>query len=197
MTIDLLEDVAPSSGDLGAVAKVGLQMQELEKEVEQLDTQLRLKKQTLRTLAESTLPDLMQELNIRNFTLNNGAKVSVSEVISAALPTATAIERARGEEQLQLAERKYDGLEWLRDNGGSDIIKNNVRIQFGSKEDAECTKFTKDLDDKKIFYKKFTDVHAGTLKAFIKERLSEGKQVPHETFKIYTGRVAKIEKGDK
>ena len=119
MTIDLLEEVAPSSGDLGAVAKVGLQMQELEKEVEQLDTQLRLKKQTLRTLAESTLPDLMQELNIRNFTLNNGAKVSVSEVISAALPTATAIERARGEEQLQLAERKYDGLEWLRDNGGS------------------------------------------------------------------------------
>ena len=47
-------------------------------------------------LAEKDLPDLMQELNFRNFTMDStGAKVIVEEVTSGSIPSQTAINRAK------------------------------------------------------------------------------------------------------
>jgi hypothetical protein len=49
-----------------------------------------------------------------------------------------------------------------------------------------------ELRDRSIFYKRATGVHPAQLTAYIKEMLSEGKSIPHDLFKIYTGRRAKI-----
>ena len=119
--IDLLEDVAPSSNEIGAVADMAQRMLEIENEINRLDELLKQKKQDLKMLAEQDLPDLMQELNIRDFTLSNGAKVSVKDVITASV-----------------------------------------------------------------------GVHPQTLNSFIKERMSEGKEVPMEMFRVYAGRRANI-----
>ena len=56
---------------------------------------LKQKKQDLDKLATQDLPDLMQELNIKNFTLNNGAKVLVDDVLSGSIPSASSILRAK------------------------------------------------------------------------------------------------------
>jgi len=96
MTIDLLEDVAPSSNSIGAVADMAQQMFDLEKEINDLSELLKQKKQNLTKLAEQDLPDLMQELNVKDFTLNNGAKVEVQDIASGSIPSASAIMRARG-----------------------------------------------------------------------------------------------------
>ena len=68
MKIDLLEDVAPASNELGAVADMANQMLELQNEINRLEESLKQKKQDLTKLAEQDLPDLMQELNVRDFT---------------------------------------------------------------------------------------------------------------------------------
>ena len=85
--IDLLEDVAPASNELGAIADMAQRMHDLEDEINRLDEALKAKKQDLKMLAEQDLPDLMQELNIKNFTLSNGAKVEVKDVIQASVPS--------------------------------------------------------------------------------------------------------------
>ena len=84
----------------------------------------------------------------------------------------------------------------MRANNAGDLIKNGVEVQFGRDEDKACNDFTKSLRDDNRLYKRSVGVHYSTLNNLIKERLSEGKDVPHDLFKIYTGRKAKLTGGN-
>ena len=90
MSINLLDDVAPASNELGAIADMAQQMFDLEEEIVAIELSLKQKKQDLNKLANQDLPDLMQELNIKDFSLNNGAKVKVEDVVSASVPSPSA-----------------------------------------------------------------------------------------------------------
>jgi|TARA_R110000787_G_scaffold66_1_gene210 hypothetical protein len=192
MKIDLLDDVAPASNEIGAVADMASRMLNLQEEIIRSEEALKQKKQALTKLAEQDLPDLMMELNIKDFTLSNGAKVEVNDIISGSVPAAGAIDRAKGDDKVDLEMRQENCFDWLRANGAGDLIKSNVEVQFGRDEDDACNTFIDELQDRHIYYKRAKAVHPGTLNSFIKERLSEGKEVPHDLFRIYTGRKAKI-----
>jgi hypothetical protein len=192
MKIDLLDDVAPASNEIGAVADMASRMLNLQEEISRSEEALKQKKQDLTKLAEQDLPDLMMELNIKDFTLSNGAKVEVNDIISGSVPAAGAIDRAKGDDKIDLEMRQENCFDWLRANGAGDLIKSNVEVQFGRDEDDACNSFIDELQDRQIYYKRAKAVHPGTLNSFIKERLSEGKEVPHDLFRIYTGRKAKI-----
>ena len=192
MKIDLLDDVAPASNEIGAVADMASRMLNLQEEIIRSEEALKQKKQALTKLAEQDLPDLMMELNIKDFTLSNGAKVEVNDIISGSVPAAGAIDRAKGDDKIDLEMRQENCFDWLRANGAGDLIKSNVEVQFGRDEDDACNSFIDELQDRHIYYKRAKAVHPGTLNSFIKERLSEGKEVPHDLFRIYTGRKAKI-----
>ena len=192
MKIDLLDDVAPASNEIGAVADMASRMLNLQEEISRSEEALKQKKQDLTKLAEQDLPDLMMELNIKDFTLSNGAKVEVNDIISGSVPAAGAIDRAKGDDKVDLEMRQENCFDWLRANGAGDLIKSNVEVQFGRDEDDACNSFIDELQDRQIYYKRAKAVHPGTLNSFIKERLSEGKDVPHDLFRIYTGRKAKI-----
>ena len=191
--IDLLEDVAPASNELGAVTGMAQKMYDLENEITSLEEKLKSKKQDLRMLAEQDLPDLMQELNLKDFTLKNGAKVEVKEVISGSVPSQGAIDRAKEEDKrVELQMLQQQCFDWLRANGGGDLIKSNVEVQFGKDEDEACNQFTQKLRDEKLYYKRAVGVHPATLNKYIQERLGDGKDVPLEMFRVYTGRKANI-----
>ena len=193
MKIDLLEDVAPSSdNEIGAMADMASRMLDLQDEINRTEELLKQQKQDLQKLAEQDLPDLMQELNIKDFTLSNGAKVQVYDFISGTVPSAGAIDRAKGDDRVNMEIRQQHCFDWLRSNGAGDLIKNNVEVQFGRNEDDACDEFAIELSSRAINYKRSVGVHPSTLNSFIKERMSEGKEVPHDLFKIYTGRRAKI-----
>ena len=192
MKIDLLEDVAPSSNEIGAIAEMASRMLDLQDEINRTEELLKKQKQDLTKLAEQDLPDLMQELNIKDFTLRNGAKVQVDDFISGTVPSAGAIDRAKGDDRVNMEIRQQHCFDWLRGNGAGDLIKNNVEVQFGRNEDDVCDEFAIELNSRAINYKRSVGVHPSTLNSFIKERMSEGKEVPHDLFKIYTGRRAKI-----
>ena len=192
MKIDLLDDVVPASNEIGAVADMASRMLNLQEEISRSEEALKQKRQDLTKLAEQDLPDLMMELNIKDFTLSNGAKVEVNDIISGSVPAAGAIDRAKGDDKIDLEMRQENCFDWLRANGAGDLIKSNVEVQFGRDEDDACNTFIDELQDRHIYYKRAKAVHPGTLNSFIKERLSEGKEVPHDLFRIYTGRKAKI-----
>jgi hypothetical protein len=192
MKIDLLDDVAPASNEIGAVADMASRMLNLQEEISRSEEALKQKRQDLTKLAEQDLPDLMMELNIKDFTLSNGAKVEVNDIISGSVPAAGAIDRAKGDDKIDLEMRQENCFDWLRANGAGDLIKSNVEVQFGRDEDDACNSFIDELQNRQIYYKRAKAVHPGTLNSFIKERLSEGKEVPHDLFRIYTGRKAKI-----
>ena len=190
--IDLLEDVAPASNELGAIAHLAERMSLVEDEINLHESLLKQKKQELKVLAEQDLPNLMQELNIKNFTLSNGAKVEVKDVLTASVPSQGAIDRAKDDAKQELQILQQQCFKWLRDNKLGDLIKSNVEVQFGRNEDDKCNEFTNELREKKLLYKRAVGVHPQTLNATLKERLSEGKDVPVEMFRVYMGRRANI-----
>jgi|TARA_A100000172_G_C3032840_1_gene107342 hypothetical protein len=195
VTINLLDDVAPASNSLGAVSDLAQTMFDTEKEIEDLEKLLKEKKQNLTKLAEQDLPDLMQELNMKDFTLNNGAKVEIQDIASGSIPSATAIMRAKPEDRPELELRQQQCFDWLRGNNAGDLIKSNVEVQFSKGEDEACNEFTKELRERNLFYRRAVGVHHGRLNSFIKEQLADGKDVPHDLFKIYVGRKAKLTGG--
>ena len=73
--INLLEDVAPTSNEIGACSELAERQIKLEDEVSRLEEQLKLAKQNLRQVSEIDLPELMNTLNVKEFKLNDGTKV--------------------------------------------------------------------------------------------------------------------------
>ena len=192
MSIDLLEDVAPASKDLGAVAEIADKMEHSVHRIADLEKAIKAEKQNFRKLSEEELPDLMQQLNIRSFTLSNGSHVEVTDVISGSIPSQGAIDKAKDDDKGMLEMRQQECFDWLRGNGGGDIIKNNVEVQFSKEEDQECNAFVSKLRTDEMAFKRSTGVHQKQLNKFLGETVSQGKEVPHELFKIYSGRKATI-----
>jgi hypothetical protein len=190
--INLLEDVAPASNELGAITEAAERVLDLENEIRTLENQLKEKGQTLRKLTEQELPDLMQELNVKDFTLTNGAKIGLVDIVSASIPSAGAINRAKGDIKEELLTRQKRCFGWLRKNHGGPLIVSNVEVPFGKHEDQKCSEFKKKLRQEKVFYNEYTGVHPQTLKAFIRECLEKGINVPVEDFRLYTGQKVQI-----
>ena len=130
MSINLLDDVAPASNELGAIADMAQQMYDLQTEIIQDKESLKQKEQDLKKLAEQNLPDLMQELNIKDFTLNNGAKIKVDDIVSASIPSTGSIERADGHERMELEMRQQQCFDWLRSNNAGSMSKVMLRFSL-------------------------------------------------------------------
>jgi hypothetical protein len=103
--------------------------------------------------------------------------------------------RAKPEDRPELELRQQQCFDWLRGNNAGDLIKSNVEVQFSKGEDEACNEFTKELRERNLFYRRAVGVHHGRLNSFIKEQLADGKDVPHDLFKIYVGRKAKLTGG--
>lgn len=192
MIVNLLDDVAPASNEIGALTEAATRLKEHQENILRLEDELKLEKQSAKEISEQELPDLMTELNCKKFSLLDGCQVEVLDIVSASIPSAGAIDRAKGDNREELYERQQQAFEWLRKNGGGDLIKSNVEIQFGKGEDDRCTEFKKDLRQRRFFYHDSMGVHPQVLKAFIKECLTSGKNVPPEIFKLYTGQKVQI-----
>ena len=192
MEINLLDDVAPASNELGAIAEAAQRVLILQDEINALREQLKDKEQTLRQLTETEMPDLMQELNVKDFTLTDGSKVSLSDIVSVSIPSAGAIDRAVGDKKEELYQRQQECFDWLRKHGGADLIKSNVEIPFGKGEDDRAKDLKENLRKDKIFYRESVGVHHQTAKAFIGECLTRGINVPAEMFKLFTGQKVQI-----
>lgn len=89
---------------------------------------------------------------------------------------------------------KAAAFAWLEEHGFGDIIKNEITVSFGKGEQDLAAKTIDTIREvapaNKLVNK--VAVHAGTLKAFVKERIAEGTAIPVDTFGIYTRTVAEL-----
>jgi len=194
MEINPLEDVAPTSNELGAVSGLAERQRNLEDEIASLEALLKQAKKNLRIVSEQDLPLLMQSLNIKEFKLNDGTRVSVNEIVSGSIPSQGAIDKSKGDIRDELKLRQQRCFEYLRKNKADALIRNVVEVQFQSGEDKHCDAFVKELAEKDHLYSLKAGVHPQSLNAWLKEQLVGGKNVPYEDFRLFTGHRAKIER---
>ena len=137
---------------------------------------------TIRRLEQEDIPELMRELGITSFKLQDGSSVDVTEDITCGISE----------------DRRAAAHRWLIDNGFGGLIKTEVVVEFGRGEQQAATDLRNKIGE-------FTDrqphvsekVHPQTLKSFLKEQLAAGSPVPFETFGLNAFNKVKITKKGK
>ena len=158
------------------IAKSCNKLLETQKELNTLDDHIKTLKETESTLSEQTIPDLMHRAGVSLIKLKDGSSVEVKPFYSARIPVS----------------RTEEAFTWLRDNGHGDLIKNNVLLTFGRTQDNEAKSLVADLREKGHNVKQTEKVEPMTMKAFVKEKIQEGKDVPSEVFGVYVASKTKI-----
>ena len=168
-------------GVLKTVSELARAIAAKEAQVADLDRQLKDAKKELLKLTDEDLPASMAEMGLASFTLDDGSQIDVKPTYGASI----------------LVDNRPKAYEWLRDHGYDDIIKNNVSVSFGRGEDDLANAFKAVAEKEGYLPQQDTSIHAGTLKAFVRERIEAGDEFPMELFGAYVGQRAFIKKGKK
>jgi hypothetical protein len=185
---DILEEMAAdadtdqldnlSEGKLDAVAKLAKEASSLESIIFDLEAQTKTAKASLYKITDEQLPETLEEMGLRKFTLMDGSEISVKPIYSTSIPK----------------DRKDEAFDWLRSHGFGDLVKNNVTVTFGRGEDKAATAFIGLCGSEGFVPSQNEKVESMTLKAWLRERVEAGDAVPLDLFGAYISQRATIKR---
>lgn len=157
--------------------KLAQEMIEVESLIQDKEEELKELKDRLRRIAEVDLPELMDASELANFTLKDGRKVEMDRSIHASITEAN----------------RESAFAWLRESGHGGIIKRAVTMSFPKGESENADKLGAWLKKRYPDYdiKDAESVHPQTLKAFVREMMEEGVELP-DSISTFTRTVAVI-----
>ena len=161
---------------LAGIAQLAKRAKLLEKEILELETSLSERQDNYRKLTEETLPEAFAELGLKSFAMEDGSKIEVKQFYSATVSKA----------------KQAEAFAWLRERGYDDIIKNTVTVRFGRREDELCARLLDLLSKQGFPAEQNEKIEPQTLKAWVKEMLTTGREVPSDLFGVYVGNKASI-----
>lgn len=162
--------------DLSSVGALAKRAKQLEKEIEEIESVLKERKDQQRKLLEESIPAMLQELGMKKFTMADGSTIEIKPFYGASIKE----------------ENRAVAYEWLRKNGYDDIIKNTVSVRFGRNEDKLCDTLINQLREQNYPVEQTEKIEPQTLKAWAKEMVERGVEFPTETFGLFTGQKATI-----
>lgn len=172
--------VEASDDGMSRLAKLVQRQLETEDELDGIDQALADCTKRLTELRATLVPDLMEELGFLSFVTKRGDKVEIKPVVQASIP--------------KDEPWRSNALQWLRDNGHGDVIKNVVSVQFGRGEDEKASELVTELEEKGLDAKQDVSVHAMTLGSLVRHLREDGKPVDTTNIKVYEGRISKIKR---
>ncbi len=175
--IDLEKDAAvPRNEDLHGIAVLATKQLVAQAKVSELENQLELAKAQLTTIQEIELPESMLNLGLKSFTLSDGSRLDIKTFY-------------RGNINKNNAERAHA---WIKDHGYADLIKNDVTCSFGKGEDHDALDLMDKLKEMDVDYENRKHIHASTLKAFVREQIEMGKELPLDLLGVHIGQRSEI-----
>ena len=158
------------------IAELCNKLLDVQKEVTTLEDKLKKKKEEELKLSEQDIPNLMQKAGVAALKLTDGSSVEIKPYYGARIPTS----------------RTDEAFDWLRENNYGDLIKNNVTLTFGRNEDNVAKTLVDELRQKGHNVKQAEKVEPMTIKAFVREQIEKGKNVPADLFGVYVATRTKI-----
>jgi len=150
-------------------------LRNVEKQIEDAENHLKALKQEKHKLSVENIPALMDEMGVERLDVD-GLTVERKMMVHASIPQ----------------DRKDEAFAWLRENNLDDIIKNDITCSFGKGEDNMAGDVVGMLQERGFDPKTKTHVHPSTLKAFVKERVTEGKPIDLDMFGAFIANAAQI-----
>ena len=173
MIIDMRKDAPDQSNsiDPDKLSTEVEKLQSIQNQIENLEAQVKDLKQDEKHFSCVVIPKLMEDMNLSSLKLKDGSELSVKKIFSATLK----------------ADKKAEGIHWLRDNGLGDIVKNNITVSFGQGEDNKAVDYASLARSNGYEPIQEEKVHPSTLKVVMKEWKDKGQEVPEELFNTFDG----------
>lgn len=151
----------------------------MEKDVERIEAMLEDAKGKVKNHIERTIPLALDEME-GTIDLPDGRKLILSEEVEASIA----------------GEKRVPAIAWLDKNGYKHLPKRELVFKFGRGEDetAAMERFMAAVRESgvKVPMEEKHSVHHATLKSWVKEQLSEGVDLPADTFGIFRRKKAKV-----
>jgi len=173
MIIDMRKDAPDQSNsiDPDKLSTEVEKLQSIQNQIENLEAQVKDLKQDEKHFSCVIIPKLMEDMNLSSLKLKDGSELTVKQIYSATLK----------------ADKKAEGIHWLRDNGLGDIVKNNITVSFGQGEDNKAVDYAGLARSNGYEPIQEEKVHPSTLKVVMKEWKDKGREVPEELFNTFDG----------
>ena len=172
------EKLLNKTGNIQSLADQVEKLDNLAKEIEAAEDVLKQRKKNYDYLSSEVIPTMMAEMGLSHLKLMDGSSVDVKPNYSASITIAN----------------KDAAFQWLRDNNLGDIIKNEISVSFGSFEDNKAADYASLAAERGYQPTQKLKVESMTLKALVRERLENGKEMPTELFNIYVGNKTTIKR---
>jgi len=177
MDLEAESIVSIDTGMSSDIAESCNKLLDIQKKISTAEEEMKKLKEVETTLSEQTIPNLMQQAGISMLKLADGSSVEVKPFYSARIP----------------ASKSEQAFDWLRANGHGDMIKNQVSLEFGMRQDNEAKALVEELKQKGLAVQQKTSVHPSSLRGFVREQIQDlGKDVPAELFGTYVANKTKI-----
>ena len=185
LVTDIFDDIFSEADALSSVnvneaknlSDMVRELRRVDKEIEEAEKQMKLLKENRQKLTTELIPGLMDTMGVDRLDVD-GVTVTRKLIVSASIPD----------------EKREQAFEWLRENKLDDIIKNDVVVSFGKGEDNSAKNAVGILREQGFDPEVKTHIHPMTLKAFVKERVEDGKPIDLDLFGAYVVNAAEIKR---
>ena len=123
-----------------------------------------------------TIPELMEKMNLSTLKLKDGSELSVKKIYSATIK----------------ADKKAQAIQWLRNNGLGDIVKNEITVNFGQGEENKAAEYADLAKSNGYEPSQKEAVHAATLRVTMEDWKNKGNDVPEDLFWKFDGSQTKL-----
>ena len=170
------EEVLDRTSNITSLADQVKRLRDLEDQVKADEQALKNKQREVERISGEIIPTLLSEMGLSSLKLADGSAVDVKPYYSANI-------------SLKNRESAYS---WLRQNGLGDIIKNDVTVSFGRGEDNKAAEYANLAKGQGYQPTQKLKVEPMTLKALVRERIENGKDMPVDIFNVFVGNRTKL-----
>jgi len=176
MDIEKMSKIDIDQDQIKSISDQCQKLSDLRFQIEQREEEISKLKSQARDLEERTIPDMMQEAGVSLLKLKDGSTVEVKPFYAAKIPES----------------RIEEAFSWLRGNGHEDLIKNTITTQFSRGQDNQVSELISVCEKFGFNYNQKQKVEPMTLKAFVKDQVEQGKEIPFDMFGVYIANKTKI-----
>jgi len=170
------EEVLDRTENLKSLADQVKSLRDLEDQVKVDEDLLKNKKRDIEKISGEIIPTLLSEMGLSSLKLADGSAVEVKPYYAANIST----------------KNREAAYNWLRSNNLGDIIKNDITVSFGRNEDNKAAEYANLAKGQGYQPTQKLKVEPMTLKALVRERIENGKDMPMDIFNVFVGNRTKI-----
>ena len=176
MDIEKMSSIDIDQDNVKSISDKCNQLNELQSQLKEKEESISLLKHKIRDMEERIIPEMMQQAGVSLLKLKDGSTVEVKPFYAAKIPES----------------RVEEAFSWLREKGFEDLIKNTVTASFGRGQDNQVSELIGVCEKFGFNYNKKEKVEPMTLKAFVREQVEGGKELPFDLFGVYIANKTKI-----